>query len=592
MKLPLSAFILLLLCAGTYTSYAQSQREIDSTLNAVMTRLTKPDEIFFEAIKAKNQDDATHAKELFEQFVALKPEVADGYYELAKIYSNEKKTDKAEEYIKKAVAIDDKNKWYKEEYATILADEGNYLQAAGIAAGLCKSDPEDEEYPKMTAEFYERAQKYDDAIKYIDLALQRNADDEDLYMHKIHIYLQNNKADKAADVAKDMIATDPYNGKYYKLLGDIYDNNKMTEKATELYNKAQKLVPDDPSLELGLAEHDLKLGDSAAYISNVKKVIFNTGLDVQTQLDIMSGYLQTLPNDSVLRVEGLPIIRQLVNEHPADAQIMSIYGDFLDGNNKTDSAAWAYKISLEIKPADFNIWKKLFNLYTDNKGGDSLIKYTEKAMRLFPNLAIVSYYNAIGHLSKKDYTGAIKAAKRAIDMEPETEKQALADMYALLADIYHTNKQDDLSDNAFEQALKLDNDNSSTLNNYSYYLSERGAKLDEAEKMSKRSLQLIGEAEKTSKNPAELKPTEATYLDTYGWIQYKKGDYEKARTFIQKAIDLVGPNADAALYDHLGNIFYKLNNKEKAVQYWKMSKDKGSDDMLIDKKISEEKLYE
>jgi len=35
-----------------------------------------------------------------------------------------------------------------------------------------------------------------------------------------------------------------------------------------------------------------------------------------------------------------------------------------------------------------------------------------------------------------------------------------------------------------------------------------------------------------------------------------------------------------------------LNNKEKAVQYWKMSKDKGSDDMLIDKKISEEKLYE
>jgi len=578
MKLRLSAYIIFLLCTGTLITHAQSRREADSTLNARMTELTKPDEIFFEAIKAKNQDDAAHAKELFEQFVALKPGVSTGYYELAKIYSSEKKTDKAEENIKKAIAIDDNNKWYKEEYASILVDEGSYQQAADIAAGLYKSNPEDEEYPKMAADYYEHAQKYDDALKYIDIALLRAPDDEDLYMHKVHIYLEMNNASKAGDVVTEMIKADPYNGKYYKLLGDIYDNNKMPEKATELYNKAQKLIPDDPSLQLGVAEHDLKLGDSAGYISNVKKVIFNTDLDAQTQLDIMAGYLQTLPNDSVLRVDGLPIIRQLVTQHPNDAQIISIYGDFLDGNNKTDSAAWAYRRSLEIKPADFNNWKKLFNLYTDNKGGDSLIKYTEKAMRLFPNLALINYYNAIGHFSKKDYPGAIKAAKRAIDMEPETEKQATADMYALLADIYHANKQDDLSDNAFEQALKLDNDNSSTLNNYSYYLSERGQKLDEAEKMSKRAI--------------EIKPTEATYLDTYGWIQYKKGDYEKARTYIQKAIDLAGVNADATLYDHLGNVLYKLNNKEKAVQYWKMSKEKGSDDPLLDKKISEAKLYE
>ena len=592
MKMPLSAYLLLLLCICTGTAHAQSRKEADSILNATMNEYVKADEIFFDAIKAKNQEDPAHAKELFEQFVTRKPGVSAGYYELAKLYDAEKNTDKAQDNIKKAIAIDGENKWYQEEYASILAEVGDYLQAAGITARLCKSDPDDEEYPKMTAEYYERAQKYNDAIKYIDLALARTPDDEDLYMHKINVYLKNNDVDKAAAVAKDLIASDPYNGKYYKELGDIYDNNKMTGNATELYSKALKLLPDDPSVELGMAEHSLKLGDSAAYVTYVKKVIFNPTLDLPTQLDLMSGYLQTLPNDSLLRVAGLPLVRQLVSQHPADAQIMSIYGDFLDGNNKTDSAAWAYKLSLKINPSDFNIWKKLFNLYTDSKGGDSLIKYTEKAMKLFPNLAIVSYYNAIGHLGKKDYAGAVKSAKRAIDMEPENEKQAIADMYALLADIYHSSKQDDLSDNAFEQALKLDNNNSTTLNNYSYYLSERGAKLDEAEKMSKKSLELIEEAEKVSKSPADLKATEATYLDTYGWIQYKKGNYEQARGYIQKAIDLKTSAADAALYDHLGNIYYKLNDKSKAIQYWKISKEKGSDDPLIDKKISEEKLYE
>ena len=578
MKLHRSVYIVFLMCMAASMPHVYAQREADSILNANMTKLTQPDEIFFEAIKAKNQNDNEHAKKLFEQFVVLKPQVSTGYYELSKIYISEKKTDKAEENIKKAVAIDAGNKWYNEEYASILADQGNYLSAAGIIAKLCKTEPDDEEYPKMAADYYERAQKYDTAIIYLDKALLRNGDDEDIYMRKVHLYLEMNMVDKSAEVVKQMIATDPYNGKYYKLLGDIYDNNKMSEKATALYNKAQKIIPDDPSVQLGLAEHFLKMGDTASYVANVKKVIFNKDLDAQTQLDLMGEYLQTMPNDSALRVEGLPIIRQLAGQHPTDAQVMALYGDFLDGNNKGDSAAWAYKASLEIKPADFNVWKKLFNSYTDNKGADSLIKYTEKAMRLFPNLAVISYYNGIARFSKKEYPKAIVAVKRAIDMEPETEKSAIADMYSLLADIYHANKQDDLSDNAFEQALKLDNDNSSTLNNYSYYLSERGKKLDEAEKMSKRA---IG-----------IKPTEATYLDTYGWIEYKKGNYEKARIYIQKAIDLAGPNTDATLYDHLGNVYYKLNDKEKAVQFWKLSKDKGTDDPQIDKKISEGKLYE
>ena len=578
MRLPPFAYLFPVLCICALTTHAQIDRQADSILNEKMIKLTTPDNVYYEAIKAKNNDDPAHAKELFEQFVALKPGVSAGYYELSKIYYNEKKTSQAEDYIKKAIAIDAHNKWYQEQYASILAEKGDYLKAADVVAALCVSDPDDEEYPKMAAEYYDHAQKYEEAIKYLDKALVRNEDDEDVYMYKKQIYLEMNQVEKAADVVKHLITKDPYNGTYYKLLGEIYDNNKLTEKATEVYKTAQKMLPDDPTVQLGVAEHYLKMGDSAAYVANVKKVIFNKDLDAQTQLDLMGAYIQTLPNDSALRVEGLPIIRQLTIQHPADPLVVALFGDFLDGNGKTDSAAYEYKISLGLKPSDFNVWKKLFNVYADAKGADSLIKYTEKSMRLFPNLAIVSYYNGVGHFNKKDYPGAVKAIKRGIDQEPETEKAAAADMYSLLADVYHANKQDDLSDEAFEQALKLDPDNPGTLNNYSYYLSERGKKLDEAERMSKKSI--------------TLKPLEATYLDTYGWIQYKKGNYDVAKTFIQRAITLAGPNADATIYGHLGDIYYKLKDKDNAVKYWKLSKEKGSDDPLIDKKISEGKLYE
>ena len=114
-------------------------------------------------------------------------------------------------------------------------------------------------------------------------------------------------------------------------------------------------------------------------------------------------------------------------------------------------------------------------------------------MRVFPTQAMVYYYNSIGHLNRKEYPAAIKAVNRAIDVQPENNKLALMRMYALLGDIYHTNKQDDLSDQAFDKALQIVPDDATILNNYSYY---------EAEKMSKKSL--------------ALRPGEATFLDTYG----------------------------------------------------------------------------
>ena len=181
-------------------------------------------------------------------------------------------------------------------------------------------------------------------------------------------------------------------------------------------------------------------------------------------------------------------------------------------------------------------------------------------------------------MNKKQYPQAINAIKRAIDIQPENDKPKLAAMYSLLADEYHSNKQDDLSDKTYEKVLSLDPDDASVLNNYSYYLSERGKKLDEAEKMSQKSL--------------DLRPDESTFLDTYGWIQYKKGNYLKAKDFVERAIQLAGNKADAALYDHLGNICYQLNERDKAIEYWKRSKEMGGDDPMLDKKISEGKLYE
>jgi tetratricopeptide (TPR) repeat protein len=541
-------------------------------------RRAKTDEQFFEALKAKQHDDIEQAEALLKQFIANRPESAAAYYELSRIYTDQKKSGLATASIKKAMAIDPANKWYKESYATVLAVAGSYAEAANVYAELTKQEAKDEEYPVQAAEYYERAGKQQEALNYLDIALQRTLEDEDLMVHKMQLHLNMNNVQKAADVVQEMIAKDPKNGKYYKLLGELYDNNKMTDKASAVYEQAQKKLPNDPAVQLGLAGHYLRTGDSAQYKIYVRKAITNKDIETEAQLELLKAYIQSMPDEATAIAEALPLVSLLATQEPADAQILAYYGEVLEGSNKKDSAAVMYKKSLALKPSDFNVWGRLMVSYLDKPYADSLIKYSEKAMRLFPNQSITHFYNGIGYMNKNNNTAAIKAIKRAIDLQPETEKEALAQMYSTLGDIYYTNKQHQLSDETFDKALALDPNNAGVLNNYSYYLSERGVKLDEAERMSKKSL--------------ELRPNEPNSLDTYGWILYKKGEYEKAKTYILKAITESKGEGEATPYNHLGDILFKLNEKDKAIEAWKKAKQKGSDDKNLDKKISEGKLYE
>lgn len=541
-------------------------------------RRAKTDELFFEALKAKQHSDDEQAEKLLKQFIAQRPENGAAHYELARLYREQKKTEPAMANIKKALVIDPQNKWYKEAKAGILAGSARYVEAAEIYGELAKSDKQDDEYPVLAAEFYERAGKRQEAIDYLDIALQRNPGDEDIQVHKMQLYLTMNQVDKAVTVVKQMIADEPKNGKYYKLLGEVYDNNGMIDKATALYDEVSKKMPDDPSIQLGLATHYLAKGDTATYKSFVRKAIINTRMETEMQLELLKAYLSTMPDEATALTEALPLVAKLAEQGSNDPQLLDYYAAALEGNNMPDSAAVIYKRALALKPSEFSLWVRLMGNYQEKKYADSLIKYSERAMKLFPNQAIAHFYNGVGYMNKGNYPSAIKAMNRALDLQPETEKEAMAQIYSTLADVYYNSKQYTLSDQTFDKAMELDPTNATVLNNYAYYLSERGARLDDAEKMSKKSL--------------ELRPDEINFLDTYGWILYKKGDYTKAKTYIEKAMTLSKGTNDATLLEHLGDILYKLNDKSGAIESWKKAKAKGSDGKNLDKKINEGKLYE
>lgn len=533
--------------------------------------------LFYDAVRARNKGDLKESEEMLQKVVQLDPNAAGAYYDLARINLERKQTGKASEYLEKAMKLQPGNRWYKEQYAMLLLDENKFDKAANVYEDIIRSEKNSKEYLLTLAYIYQRANENKKAIATFDKLLQVYGNDEEILEKKLQAYLNSNQLDEAVKVNNLLIEQAPDESRYYIRLAEMYYNNNQQDKAIDIYKKAEGRFPDDAGIQLSLSEYYKAKGDKENYKKYLKKAVSNKSLEAQTQLAILGGFIAD-PENVEDKQFATEIASTIAEQNPADARAISAFGDILAITGQYDSAAVQYKKSLEIEQSNYGVWKNLLSVFIQNNNYDSLIKYSEKALRLFPNQANLHYLNGVAQNGKKNYDKAISSLERAIDMTPEENKAEIASMYGTLADVYNSKREYKLSDETFEKSLALDPDNASTLNNYAYYLSERNARLDEAEKMSKRSLTLM--------------PDLPTFLDTYGWILYKKGKYKEAREYIEKAIAKEEEKASGTLWEHLGDIHYKLNDTNKALECWQKAKQLGADSEHIDKKIAEKKLYE
>ena len=96
------------------------------------------------------------------------------------------------------------------------------------------------------------------------------------------------------------------------------------------------------------------------------------------------------------------------------------------------------------------------------------------------------------------------------------------------------------------------------------------------------ALQLINEALKKE-------PNNGYFLDTLGWVQYKKKEYNLAVKNLQRAVS-IQPNS-SEIMDHLCDCYYKMGRKKEAFFEWNRALRFDADTNLKQKINKKIKLY-
>ena len=82
----------------------------------------------------------------------------------------------------------------------------------------------------------------------------------------------------------------------------------------------------------------------------------------------------------------------------------------------------------------------------------------------------------------------------------------------------------------------------------------------------------------------DLEPHNTTYLDTYSWVLFVAGKHQQAKIYIEQAIKYMDMSTpDATVFDHAGDIYSALGEREAARSQWTTALKYSSDDALTKK---------
>jgi tetratricopeptide (TPR) repeat protein len=531
---------------------------------------------FINACKEKALGNNELALDQLKEALKVFPKNAAANYEMACIYKLISKTDEALPFAKSAVQNDAKNEWYHLLLIDCLHDKRKYKDAALACEKLISINPNNPAFYDQLAREHGFAGNYSKALNAYSNRSKKFGADPETRLEIVKLYRITGKRDKAEKELLALVQEFPNETNYYTYLAELYQENREDEKALKIYHDLKQKDPRNPYVHLAIADYYRTRNQDSLFMNELRLAFEMPELDIEEKRKIMISFYSVTEDFPEHRKSAMELCKIMVEQHPDDARAHGIYGDFLNREEKYTEAREQYEQAIKSDKNVFGIWTEIMKIDVSLGDYPSLERHSDEAKELFLAQPVVLYYNAVAKMQLKKNKEAIATFLEAKEFIVDDE-ELLGFIMINLGEIYNTEKEFEKSDKAFDEALRIDPENASLLNNYSYYLSLRKEKLPQAEKMASKAVQL-------NKNSS-------TFLDTYAWVLYQQGKYQEAQAWLQKAIEN-GGDENGVILEHYGDALFKNNKVEQALDSWKKALEKPKHSEQLEKKISEKKISE
>jgi len=541
-------FFVLLLFSG-----CKSTKNIETDANKPLSdEEFVADAYFLEALRLKTIGNLEAALENLEKAREVEPENPVFHYQLAEVNTQLGNFRAAIHYAENAVGLDAENVWYHVLLVQLYQNSGLFAKATGEMEEIIRLEPRKLEFYFMLSNLYMSIGDSKSAVTTLDKAENEFGVIDMIVVEKESIYLDEGKDGKAIKEVEKLIKTYPDVPRYQALLAELYIAMNDFDNAKAIYDKLNDESIEDGRILLAMSEFYRSQKDYDKAFTYLKKAFADENLDIDIKVEMLVGMITSSGYSQLEMNTQQEIFDVLLQTHPTEPKALTVYSDFLVKKGDYASARETIREVLTTVRDKYIIWEQLLYVNNHLEDFESLLHDSDTIIQLFPVQPIPYLFNSMAayQLNKNDKT--ISSAETGL-LYAQNEPSMKVEFLTFMGESYYRKKQYEKSDSLFSEILEIDTESVFILNNFAYYLSLRGEKLDKAKQMSEK---LIG-----------IVPNNPSYLDTHGWVLYKMEDYIGAEKYIKQALEDGGSDRPAVL-EHYGDVLYQLNRKDEAKTYW------------------------
>jgi tetratricopeptide (TPR) repeat protein len=497
-------------------------------------------------------EKAANRLALADQRQILHGDEAESYTRFGEAFLKVKKYDLAVQAFQRGLAHESEHPRLPLLAARALLESGKGAEALKTLDTFIRRQPQGLEPYDLLGRIYDKLDRSKEFLPRLEEAAKADSKNVALQYALADAYRKNGEPDKAEEKLKSLLASGASDPQILAGLASAFLRAKKYEEVVKLLGDAlaKPALTEGIQPVIGIVAADPEAGAlldaGIALMTNKPAEVSRTGRVA----------LLLIANQSKKQDKFVAIQRQILKLDP-NPQSYKEFFTTLTQLGEFGEAATALEEMIEKYPAEktdvvlSNLARTRARARAVAGQNQQALSALEDALKLDPNDvdALLLKGMVLGKIEKNDE--AIKIYQDILKRFPDAE-EIFKICHSRISGIYVTQNKLAEGERELEICLEKFPDDAGVNNDLGYLYADQGKQLEKAEAMIRKAV--------------EEEPNNTAYLDSLGWVLFKRDKYKDAIAPLEKAA--AASDTDATIHDHLGDVYYSLKDSAKAKNAW------------------------
>lgn len=371
---------------------------------------------FYEAVKQRGIENYDKAIVSIQKCIEKEPKNAAFQYELGKNYLSLKNYVDAESAFKKAIELDNKQRWYWNGLYDVYYQTKDFQKSILIVEKLIEFDPNMKE---DLVSLFMNTNQHGKALQLLKDMESKSKLTSTMEFYKLKIQESNAYSKPQKEQLEEAIKKNPKVEQNYIDLIVLYTSFNQEDKAFEVAKLLEKEIPNSDWAHVSLVKFHLNNNDGDNASKSMFKILDNDRMDLKIKHRVFNEFL-------IFAYKNPAYLKDIDKAIPyfdidREINVAKELAKFFWNKNDLEKTVYYFEKGLKKNPDDVDAMELYLEALIQKQDYQLVTRRADDYLELFPTQSDFYFYSGLGYNQLKEFKKAKSILENGLDFVIENK---------------------------------------------------------------------------------------------------------------------------------------------------------------------------